>query len=100
MEQIMQVTVYVVSTCIPQDVEPCLPQLFGDEKAAVDAMDAALREEWAIADPHDDAGEALAYPGDPVEACDHLARHFPDGSYGRWEMTSHNVTIPDGSATP
>jgi hypothetical protein len=74
-EPIMHVIVYVLSTCVPQEVEPCFPQVFGDEKSALDAMDAAVRAEWVIADPHDDAGEPLAYPGDPVEPCDHLARH-------------------------
>jgi hypothetical protein len=91
----VHVTVYVLSTCVPQEVEPCLPHVFGDEKAARDAMDAAVRDEWAAAEPRDDAGEPLAYPGDPVEACDQLARCFPDGSYGRWEISAHKVTVPD-----
>jgi hypothetical protein len=96
----MQLTVYVLSMRVSQDIEPCLPQVFGDEKSARDAMDAALRAEWETAGPYADAGEPLAYPRDPVEACDQLARCFPDGSYGRWEISAHKVTLPDRIATP
>ena len=73
--------------------------MFGDEQSAMAAMDGALRAEWVAADPHDDAGEPMPYPGDPVQACDLLARLYSDGSYGRWEITSHRVTVPDRTAS-
>ena len=73
--------------------------MFGGEQSAMAAMDGALRAEWVATDPHDDAGEPMPYPGDPVQACGLLAELYSDGSYGRWEITCHRVTVPDRTAS-
>lgn len=91
----MKITVWVVSTCIPERGEkPCMPSVFGTEAEAEAYADRALRDEWATNGPDDfETGERLPYPGDWRKANDLIAAEHGDGSWGEYEITSHHVEI-------
>jgi hypothetical protein len=75
---LMENQCYVLTTCVPEDIEPCLRK----SSATVGASGLPHAPNGRPADPHDDEGEPLAHPGDPVEACEYLARNFPERAHG------------------
>jgi hypothetical protein len=92
----MRIRVWVLSTCVPHEAAPCRPAVHGTEAAAVEAFDRAMREEWVTNAPTDDDGDHLPYPaGRPDEAVRLIAESDPDGEWGRWELTAHDVEVPD-----
>jgi hypothetical protein len=53
-----------------------------------------LRAEWNAAGVTDDeTGAAAPYPGGWRQAQDQLVQFYGDGSWGTWEITSHEVEI-------
>ena len=87
--------IYVVSTCIPDRGEkPCQPNVFATLAEAESFADQMLRNEWDTAALEDDDGNALPYPGDWREANDAIAASYDDGSWGEWDLTSHEVPGP------
>jgi hypothetical protein len=94
----MKITVWVVSTCIPErGAEPCQPLVFGTEAEAEVYADQMLRNEWEeYADWNDDGDKQLPYPGDWRAANDVLVRMVGDGSWGQWQITSHEIEIATG----
>lgn len=93
----MKITFWVLSTCIPERGEkPCHPQVFGSLTDAEAAADAALREEWTIHGLFDEeTGDLLPYPGNWREAHNAIAKSIGDGSWGEWEITTHEIEIAD-----
>lgn len=91
----MKITVWVVATCIPERGEkPCMPNVFGTEAEAEAYADQMLRAEWETNGVDDfETGESLPYPGDWREANDLIAAEYDDGSWGEWEITSHEIEI-------
>ena len=62
-----------------------------NEAAARAAYDNALRAEW---DSGMDANDDGPYPGNPDEAQDRM-RQAHGAEWSRWELTSHDVEIPE-----
>lgn len=93
----MKIKVWVVTTCIPERGEgPCLPSVFGTEAEAEAYADEMLREEWEQYGPIDeeaDDGTVLPYPGHWRDANDEIKRRIGDGSWGEWQITSHEIEI-------
>ncbi len=92
--------VWIVSTCIPDRGEkPCIPDAFATEAEAEAFADKMLREEWDSHAPQDDEGEPLPYPGDWRAANDAIAADHDDGSWGEWQITAHEISLPVPSLT-
>lgn len=86
--------IWVLSTCNPDDSEPCWPQVFGTEAEAQAAFRDAMRGEWETNGPRDDdTDELLPMPDDMDEAHDAIAE-AAGADWGRWQITSHVVDIP------
>lgn len=67
----MEIQVWVLSTCIPDDNEPCIPTVFGSAAAADKAFAEMMQAEWESNAPEDEETcEPLPYPGD-----DHALAH-------------------------
>jgi hypothetical protein len=64
----MKSAVWVLSTCSPEEGEPCRPQIFADAAAARAAFDANMREEWKSTAPEKEQGTPLDHPGTPEKA--------------------------------
>jgi hypothetical protein len=94
----MKIPVWVLSTCSPEEGEPCRPQVFADESAARAAFDASMRDEWKSNAPDDEHGAQVEYPGNPEEAV-RLIREAAGREWGTWELTRHevDVAIEEGS---
>lgn len=86
----MKVKIWVVSTCVPGETDPCQPSVFGTAAEADTYLDTMLRAEWDTNQPHDDDGEPMPYPGD-VQAQETLAVL---DCWGKWEITEHDVEVP------
>ncbi|MCW5697351.1 MAG: hypothetical protein KIS96_11550 [Bauldia sp.] len=85
---------WVVSTCVPGEAEPCFPSVFTTYAAAEAYADEMLRAEWDANQPEDDEGNVLPYPGNWLAAVEHLAAENP-GTWGKWEITGpHRVEAP------
>lgn len=99
----MKITVWVVSTCIPElGAEPCQPSAFGTEAEAETYAEEMLREEWAVngpIDPNDDTEPTLPYPGDWRTANDKLKVHVGP-EWGEWQITSHEIETAGITAGP
>lgn len=89
------ITVFVVTTCIPERGEsPCIPDVFGTEKEAISHLEYMLRAEWEQHGEYDeDTGERLPYPGNWEDAQEKILAGFTDGSWGSWQLSSHVVVI-------
>jgi hypothetical protein len=81
--------VWVLSTCVPGDSEPCWPRVFTSETEAYDAFEQSIRSEWQNCRCDDETGEPLPFPDDVNDAHDKLAEN-PD--WGQWEVTCHDIT--------
>lgn len=94
-DQVAEITVFVVTTCIPDRGEgPCFPDVFGTEAEAVAYLEDMLKMEWALHGPTDEeTGKCLPYPGDWSDAQDALVAEF-DGEWGQWQLTSHKIGVP------
>jgi hypothetical protein len=67
-------------------------QWFLSEQKAREAYDQAMRDEWDNNQPEDpETCEPLPYPGDPDAAHDALVDWDREGTWGRWEITTHEV---------
>jgi hypothetical protein len=81
--------VWVLSTCIPDENEPCLPHVFASQAEADAALAQAMRDEWESNKPEDEETcEPLPFPDDPQEAHDRLSEN-PD--WGQYEITAHEI---------
>jgi hypothetical protein len=83
--------VWVLSTCLPGENEPCMPQVLVSQEEADAAFATAMDGEWAANTPFDCDGHPLPYPGDPHKA---HAKMAEDAEWGRWEITTHNIDLP------
>jgi len=88
----MKVTVWVVSTCVPDEPDPCLPHVFGTAEAAQAHFAEMIKNEWDASPACDDDGEPVPMPEDSVDAHEALCRYWGH-EFGRWEITSHTVEI-------
>lgn len=90
------ITVYAVTTCIPDRGEaPCMPDVFATEAEAVAFLEKMLANEWGSHGREDEeTGERLPYPGNWQEAQEKILAGFTDGSWGQWQLTSHTVSVP------
>jgi hypothetical protein len=82
--------IWVLSTCIPDENEPCMPQVFISEEAAEAGFAEAMRGEWQVYGEWNDTG-VEPFPDDPHVAHDIMAK-TPE--WGRWEITHHNIETP------
>lgn len=82
--------VWVVITCCPGDSAPCLPSVHATQAAALKYFDEMMRDEWAAAEPEDDACKPLPYPENAVDAHEHLVKLL-GGGWGQWQITSHFI---------
>lgn len=96
----MKITVWVVSTCIPENTEPCWPMPFGTEPEAEAHAEAQMREEWEVNGPRDsETDELLPYPGDWREAQDRIIAYRnatgseDDDKWGQWQITQHEIEV-------
>ena len=90
---IQQITVWVLSSCVPDSSDPVFPSVYGSEAAARAEYDQIMRSEWGAQQPEDEeTGEPLPYPDDPDEAHRVLVEKNPS-EWGRWELTSHQVDV-------
>lgn len=81
--------IWVLSTCIPDENEPCLPSVFATEVEAEAEFTRIMRGEWdSFTDWNGDDGPTK-WPGDPRLAQDIMAKASP--TWGRWEITEHNI---------
>lgn len=96
----MKVTVWVLSTCLPDEGLPQVVGVYGSEPEARAAFDETMRSEWESNGPYgEETGEELPYPGDPQEAHDLIdeSRSRTEESdglsevWGRYELSSHKV---------
>lgn len=86
-----KIKVWVLSTCVPGENEPCLPNVFASEAEAMAGFDEYMRDEWKANEPGDDETcQPLPYPGDAVTAHEILSRN---PAWGRWEITAHTIEI-------
>lgn len=60
--------VWVLSTCIPEECQPCLPRVFATEPAALQAFREAMAAEWQYNGVYGEDGELLPCPENPYEA--------------------------------
>ena len=92
--------IHILSTCIPMDGKPCIPEVFTTMEAAEAAADARLREEWEQHGTQDDDGNLLPYPGDWRTAQEHISACCESDIWGEWELTSHADADPIRDAAP
>jgi hypothetical protein len=85
--------VWVLSTCVPGNTDPCWPQIFGSETAVRSAYRKAMESEWAINGPEDEiTGERLPFPDDADDAHERIAE-VQGTDWGRWELTRHEIDV-------
>ena len=100
----MKTTVWVLSTCIPEDGKPCHPHVFATREEALAQFEADMRSEWSYIEPRDEIGARLDYPdGDPEKAHElidgyqtRIENGFPGTSgeiWGRYSLTSHEIEV-------
>lgn len=92
----MQITVFVLSTCVPNEPEPCWPDVFVTEAEANIAFAKALEREWETAGIEDDDGNKMPFPDDASYAQDQLVEHYTEHGtevWGQYEITPHKITI-------
>lgn len=83
--------VWVLSTCVPNESEPCMPQVFTSEEKAEAAFEQTMRDEWASYEDWNGFQNPV-WPGDPRKAQDIMSK--ASESWGRWEITAHNIDPP------
>lgn len=90
----IKTSIWILCAAIPERGEPPgFPNVFTSEDEAESFAEGRLQEEWEGYAPTDDDGELLPYPGDWRKANDALVEINGDGSWGQWEMTSHEINI-------
>jgi hypothetical protein len=88
----MKIKVWVISTCVPDENTPCLPEVLGSLDAAKAKFDELMRAEWEANQPEDEqTSEPLPYPGDASKAHEILAKN---PRWGHWQITGHEIEIP------
>lgn len=94
----MKITVFALSTCVPDDPEPCWPSLFLTNEEADKAFKENMQREWELAGIEDEeTGEKLPFPDDANEAHDQLKAYHLEHStelWGQWEITPHTIEVP------
>jgi hypothetical protein len=85
--------IWILTTCVPFDQQPCLPEAFSDATAALAAFDRRMREEWQYHGPLDDDCGRQPYPGNPYSAHEMMVAEDNDiqGTWGHWQLTAHIV---------
>jgi hypothetical protein len=91
--------IWVLSTCIPDETDPMVPDVFGSEAEAIAHFDLMMRGEWETIQPEDEDGEPVDYPETPQEAHD-IMDDYRQGfetdnlseKWGRWALTTHEVS--------
>lgn len=93
--------IWTVTSCIPDERDPCIPSVFLSEADALAYLDEVMRGEWETNAPHDDeTGEEMTYPDDWQEAHDLMADNDPDESWGKWLLSEHDCADPVRDAAP
>lgn len=80
----MKITIWTLTYTIPQDEEPCRPEVFATEEQANAAFDAAMRNEWNSSCVDED------YPG----AEEAHARRAEELGWGRYRIDMHEIETP------
>jgi hypothetical protein len=102
----MEVTVWTISSCLPDRGLPVVMGVYGAEAEARAAWDISMRDAWNCVEPKDtETGEPQKYPdGDPDLAhailADCCQRDEEEGAeiWGRYRFLSHTVAIPHEAA--
>lgn len=95
-------TIWTLSTCIPNDAVPCIPDVYTDEASALAGFEAAMRGEWASNGPHDDDGPVPFPDGNPHNALEMLeeataGREDDIEPWGGYIFMAHKVPMPIAS---
>lgn len=100
----MRATIWILSTTLPGDPMPCWPRAFGTLAEAQAAFLEAMENEWPINGPSDeDTGDVPPFPTtddgkpDAEEAHDLMVENDASSEWGRWEITSHDIDVPDAA---
>lgn len=88
------VKVWIIVANNTESNAPHLPFVFGSEQEATAAFDKLMRAEWECYAPYDDDGLQEVYPDCAFNAERRMAANG-NGEWGRWELTSHDITIQD-----
>lgn len=92
------VRVWVLSTCVPSENDPCFPIVCGSEEEAEAEAIKALRAEWETHKPEDGAGDPRPFPTDQCRAPDWreaemILAAWLGRDWGRYELTSHQIEV-------
>ena len=91
------ISVWVLSSCVPDSPDPVYPSVYGREAAARAGYDQTMRSEWETQQPEDEKTcEPLPYPDDPDEANRILGENNPE--WGRWSCLA-KVDIEAGDVS-
>lgn len=90
----MKITVWTVTSCIPNECDPVIPSVFATKKEADTYLDEVMRDEWSTMAPIDDeTGQPMPYPGTWEEAQVLIVEDDSDESWGKWVLHSHDIEI-------
>lgn len=95
----MKVNVWVLSTTVPGDSDPCWPYVYGSQADADKGFAEMMQREWETNQPEDEeTSEKLPFPDDPNEAHEVL-KTYRGPEWGRWMITKNEVEVPDLEVT-
>ena len=87
-------TVWVITTCVPGEPEPCWPSVYSTEEKAEAAFAALMRDEWGANTPEDDDGNPKPFPDDAHEAHEKLIE-WCGNDWGQWEIYPVEIDAGD-----
>lgn len=91
----MKVKIWIGTTCVPDESEPCAPYAWATQEDADAGMLKLLREEWEARGEVENAdGEPVQFPETWQEANDILRAGYPE--WGQWMLFTEyvNITLP------
>ncbi len=87
--------IWIISSCIPEDGIPAIPEIFTDEGSATKRFDDIMRIEWETqAIESDDCDSLLPYPADGAETAHNIiveSNADSDVVWGQYCITSHEL---------
>lgn len=91
----MKITVWTFTSCIPQENNPVIPNLYASEAEAEADAERIMQSEWETHGTEDDDGNLDPYPGGWRKAQDIIAQNDADETWGLWIMNSHMIDVPE-----
>jgi hypothetical protein len=87
--------VWVITTCVPGEPEPCWPSVYSTKEKAEAAFDRLMRAEWSGGrQPEDDEGNLESYPDGDAHAAHARLADYHGETWGQWEI--YPVGVDDG----